>query len=83
MLNFFCILKVVGRFLLSNTGVKDGDNWCFYSGNTMLIGWLDIDGGDMKKTYYFTKEGLMVSCKWLEMTASGIKPTVLLPEVPR
>lgn len=43
--------------------VKDGDNWRYYSGNKIRIGWLDIDS----KRYYFTKDGIMVSGKWLEI----------------
>lgn len=47
--------------------VKDGDNWHFYSGKTMLVGWWDIGANGSNKTYYFTKDGLMVSGKWLEI----------------
>ena len=47
--------------------VKDGDNWHFYSGKTMLIGWHDFDENGDNKTYYFTKDGLMVSGKWIEI----------------
>ncbi len=47
--------------------VKDGDNWRYYSGNKALTGWWDIGSDSAKKTYYFTKDGLMVSGKWLEI----------------
>ena len=47
--------------------VKDGDSWCYYSGNKALTGWWDIGSDSAKKTYYFTKDGLMVSGKWLEI----------------
>lgn len=47
--------------------VKDGDNWRYYSGNKALTGWWDIGSGDAQKTYYFTKDGLMVSGKWLQI----------------
>ena len=47
--------------------VKDGDNWRFYSGNIMLVGFWDIGANGNNKTYYFTKDGIMVSGKWLEI----------------
>ena len=47
--------------------VKDGDNWRFYSGKTMLVDWWDLGANGSNKTYYFTKSGLMVSGKWLEV----------------
>ncbi|WP_180951076.1 S-layer homology domain-containing protein [Marasmitruncus massiliensis] len=47
--------------------VKDGGNWRFYSGKTMLVGWWDLGANGSNKTYYFTKDGLMVSGKWLEI----------------
>jgi len=47
--------------------VKDGDNWRFYSGKTMLVGFWDLGANGNNKTYYFTKDGLMVSGKWLEI----------------
>ncbi len=47
--------------------VKDGDNWRYYSGNKALTGWWDIGSDSGKKTYYFTKDSLMVSGKWLEI----------------
>lgn len=47
--------------------VKDGDNWRFYSGSKAAAGWWDIDSGETKKTYYFTKDTLMVSGKWLQI----------------
>jgi fibronectin-binding autotransporter adhesin len=53
--------------ILKTGWVKDGNNWRFYSGNRALVGWRDIGSGDTKKTYYFTKDGLMVSGKWLQL----------------
>ena len=47
--------------------VKDGDNWRFYSGKTMLVGFWDLGTNRNNKTYYFMKDGLMVSGKWLEI----------------
>ena len=47
--------------------VKDGDNWRFYSGKTMLVGFWDLGANGNNKTYYFTTDGLMVSGKWLEI----------------
>lgn len=47
--------------------VQDGSNWRFYSGNIMLAGWWDLGANGSNKTYYFTKDGLMVSGKWLEI----------------
>ncbi len=47
--------------------VKDGDNWRFYSGKTMLVGFWDLGSNGNNKTYYFTKCGVMVSGKWLEI----------------
>ena len=47
--------------------VKDGGNWRFYSGNIMLVGFWDIGANGNNKTYYFTKDGIMTSGKWLEI----------------
>ena len=47
--------------------VKDGGNWRFYSGNIMLVGFWNIGANGNNKTYYFTKDGIMVSGKWLEI----------------
>ncbi|MGF7145902.1 hypothetical protein HNQ56_004350 [Anaerotaenia torta] len=47
--------------------VKDGDNWRYYSCNKALTGWWNIGSDSAKKTYYFTKDGLMVSGQWLEI----------------
>ena len=47
--------------------VNYGDNWRYYSGNKMLVGFGDIGSGSAKKTYYFTKEGLMMFGKWLQI----------------
>ncbi len=52
---------------LKNGWVKDGDNWRFYSGKTMLVGFWDLGANGNNKTYYFTKDGLMISGKWLEI----------------
>jgi glucan-binding YG repeat protein len=52
---------------LKSGWVKDGGNWRFYSVNIMLIGFWDIDANGNNKTYYFTKDGIMVSGKWLEI----------------
>ncbi len=61
------------KYYFSSTGalqtgwIKDeSGNWHFYSGNTMLAGWWNTGSGDVKKTYYFTKEG-MVAGKWLQI----------------
>lgn len=47
--------------------VKDANNWRYYSGNTMLVGFWDIGTNGNNKTYYFTKDGIMVAGKWLEI----------------
>ena len=47
--------------------VKDGDNWRYYSGKIMLVGFWDLGANGNNKTYYFTTDGLMVSGKWLEI----------------
>ncbi len=47
--------------------VKDGDNWRFYSGNTMLVGFWDLGANGSNKTYYFAKDGIMIAGKWLEI----------------
>lgn len=47
--------------------VKIGDNWRFYSGNKMLIGWWNIGSDATKKTYYFDTSGNMISGKWLQI----------------
>jgi len=52
---------------LKTSWVKDSDNWRFYSGKTMLVGWWDLGANGNNKTYYFTKDGLMVYSKWLEI----------------
>ena len=45
----------------------DAGNWRFYSGNTMLVGFWDLGANGNNKTYYFTKDGIMVAGKWLEI----------------
>jgi glucan-binding YG repeat protein len=47
------------------TGWKKDDkgNWYYLSANGAQIGWKEIS----KKRYYFTKEGIMVSGKWLKI----------------
>jgi glucan-binding YG repeat protein len=52
---------------LKTSWVKDGNNWRYYSGNTMLVGFWDIGTNGNNKTYYFTKDGIMVAGKWLEI----------------
>jgi uncharacterized repeat protein (TIGR02543 family) len=47
--------------------IKDGDNWRFYSGNKMLVGWWNIGSDSTQKTYYFDASGNMVSDKWLQI----------------
>lgn len=53
--------------ILKTGWVKDGDNLRFYTGNTMQVGWYDIGTNNNKKTYYFNKEGLMVSGRWFQI----------------
>ncbi len=53
--------------VLKTGWVKDGDNWRFYSCNQILIGFWDIGANGNSKTYYFTKDGFMVSGKWLQI----------------
>ena len=53
--------------MLKTGWVKDGDNWRFYSGKTMSVGFWDLGASGNNKTYYFAKDGLMVSGKWLEI----------------
>ena len=53
--------------ILKTGWVKDGDNWRFYSGNIMLVGFWDLGANGDNKTYYFTKDGIMVAGKWLEI----------------
>jgi hypothetical protein len=47
--------------------VKTGDNWRFYDGNKMLVGWWNIGSDTAKQTYYFDTYGNMVSGKWLQI----------------
>lgn len=47
--------------------VQDGGNWRYYSGNTMLVGFGDIDVNGSNKRYYFTKDGIMAARKWLHV----------------
>jgi uncharacterized repeat protein (TIGR02543 family) len=47
--------------------VKDGDDRRFYSGNRMLVGFCTLGANGNKKTYYFTKDGIMVAGKWLQI----------------
>lgn len=53
--------------ILQTGWVKDGDKWRFYSGKTMLIDWWNLGENGNELTYYFAKDGLMVSGKWLEI----------------
>lgn len=45
----------------------DAGNWHFYSGNTMLVGFWDLGANGESKRYYFTKDGIMIAGKWLEI----------------
>ena len=47
--------------------VKDDDNWRYYSGNEMVVGWYDMGDDGSDKTYYFNEDGVMTSDKWLEI----------------
>ena len=53
--------------VLQTGWVQDGGNWYFYSGKTMLVGFWDLGANGNNKTYYFTKDGIMVAGKWLEI----------------
>ena len=53
--------------VLKTGWVKDGDNWRFYSGNIMLVGFWDLGANGNNKTYYFDTYGNMVSGKWLQI----------------
>ena len=53
--------------VLKTGWVQDGNHWRFYSGNIMLVGFWDLGANGNNKTYYFSKDGLMVSGKWLEI----------------
>ncbi len=52
---------------LKTSWVKDDSNWRFYSGNKALTSWWNIGSESAKKTYYFSKDGLMISGKWLQI----------------
>ena len=45
----------------------DKSNSYYLSINGALVGWQNIGSGDSKKRYYFTKDAVMVSAKWLEI----------------
>lgn len=47
--------------------VQDGDNWRYYAGNKLLVGWQNMGSGDAQKTYYFDTYGNMASGKWLQI----------------
>ena len=53
--------------VLKTGWVKDGDNWRFYSGNIMLVGFWNLGANGESGTYYFTKDGFMVAGKWLQI----------------
>lgn len=53
--------------VLKTGWVKDGDNWRYYSGNKVMVGFWDIGSSSPKKTFYFTKDGLMVYGKWFQI----------------
>lgn len=45
----------------------DAGSWRFYSGKTMPVGFWDLGANGNNKTYYFSKDGIMVAGKWLEI----------------
>jgi glucan-binding YG repeat protein len=47
--------------------VNDAGQRLYYKDGKALTGWQNISSGDSKKRYYFTKEAVMVSGKWLEI----------------
>lgn len=48
--------------------VKDNSgNWRFYAGNTLLVGWWDIEANGNNKRYYFDTYGNMIFGKWLQV----------------
>jgi hypothetical protein len=53
--------------VLKTGWVQDGNNWRFYSGNIMLVGFWDLGANGNNKTYYFDTYGNMVSGKWLQI----------------
>ncbi len=53
--------------VLKTGWVQDGNNWRFYSGNIMLVGFWDLGANGSNKTYYFDTYGNMVSGKWLQI----------------
>ncbi|MBE6012558.1 MAG: hypothetical protein E7234_08395, partial [Lachnospiraceae bacterium] len=61
------------KYIFESTGVlktgwlKEGNNWRFYSGNQMLVGFWELNTNGSNKTYYFTKDGLRVSGRWLQI----------------
>ncbi|MFT4106391.1 MAG: S-layer homology domain-containing protein [Lacrimispora sp.] len=53
--------------ILKTGWVKDGHDWHFYSGNTMLVGWLDMGSDGGSKRYYFDPYGNMAAGKRLKI----------------
>ena len=53
--------------VLKTGWVQDGNNWRFYSGNILLVGFWDLGANGNNKTYYFDTYGNMVSGKWLQI----------------
>ena len=53
--------------VLKTGWVREGDNWRYYSGNTMLVGFWDLGADGSNKTCYFTKDGIMIAGKWLQI----------------
>lgn len=45
----------------------DAGNRYFYSGNVLLTGWWSIHSNGSGNRYYFTKDGIMIAGKWLEL----------------
>ncbi|SBW07687.1 Peptidoglycan-binding lysin domain protein (modular protein) [uncultured Eubacteriales bacterium] len=53
--------------VLKTGWVKDGNDWRFYSGNIMLVGFWNLGANGESETYYFTADGSMVFGKWLQI----------------
>ena len=45
----------------------DTGGWRFYSGNQMLAGFWNLDADGSNKTFYFNKDGIMASGKWMQI----------------
>ncbi len=62
------------KYFFNNNGrlktgwVKDdAGNLRFYSGNQMLVGFWNVGTDSNNKTYYFSKDGILVSDKWIQI----------------